>query len=596
MGRVRLSIRPGLGRPAWLAVVGLLSILLALPAPVQAQSSWFTITARTENEEQGTISPSGLLTVPSGGSQTFAVTPKQGYKVSFLQVDGKSQGAIDTFTFTNVSANHTITAGFSAMTYTIDATSGANGSLLPNSLLRYQQGESQTFTITPNAGFKIADVTVDGTPQGAIETYTFANIDRDHTIAVSFVATDPGTGGNATNIEPGFVDLKGALSGEGVFLRNITANSSDGKAWLSVNRGTTCKLGAEQVLSQIGIVKSGELPPPPGSTFVGDAYAILPESAYFDLAVTVRFTYDPGSLPAGVTDEELAIATWEPRARVWNNLLGVVIDRPTHSISASLNRFAPCAIVAPAKSGAAFVLTDLEVTPRQVPSGESASVRVTVSNTGDIAGDFPVVLKLNGATEDTRAVRLQPGASQEVEFVVTATEAGSLTVSVGNLAGTLTVTATPVPVPEPVKNSSILVIVLVAVLGGLALLGGGAFLLVRKRKPAPVMKSAASFAVRDLEILPRPLPRGSVAVVSVTVENQGGHAGTFRVILKVDDVANSTKEVTLVGGTRERVEFSVPGTAVGSFTIDVGGLTDTLAVIESSAATALEQSDYASRR
>jgi hypothetical protein len=592
MGRVKLSVRPGLVKTWSLTVAALLCILLTLPSPVRAQGSSFTISARSENEQQGTISPSGLVSVPSGASQTFAVTPKQGYRVSFLQVDGKSQGAIDTFTFANVSANHTITAGFSAMTFTIDATSGPNGSLLPNSLLRYQLGDSQTFTITPNAGYKTEDVVVDGVPKGVLDSYTFAGIDRSHTISVTFVPTSTSTGGNTTAVEPGFVDLKGALSGEGVFLKNVTANSTDGKVSLSVNRGTSYKLGTGQVLSQIGVVGSGELPPPPGSTVFGSAYALLPESAYFDLAVTLRFSYDAALLPAGVSEEELAIATWEPRTRVWENLRGVVLDKATQSISASLNRFAPCAIIVPRKTGAVIIVKDLEITPKEVFLGGSATVRVTVSNNGDVAGEYPVALLVNGSPSDTKAVRLSPGATQTIEFALTATAAGSLAINIDSLAGALTVTAPPpAPSPEPAKSSG-LPIILAAVLGGLVLLGGVVLLLVRRRRPAPVMRSAASFTLKDLAISPKQLPVGSKAAVAVTVNNQGGHAGTFRVVLRVDGLASSMKEVTLLGGTSERVELSVPGTAVGSFTVDVGGLTDTLTVTDSPSIAGPKQSGH----
>ncbi|MDD5142911.1 hypothetical protein [Methanoregula sp.] len=47
-------------------------------------------------------------------------------------------------------------------------------------------GESRTFTITPNSGYKIEDVLVDGVSQGAISSYTFSNVRADHTIWATF--------------------------------------------------------------------------------------------------------------------------------------------------------------------------------------------------------------------------------------------------------------------------------------------------------------------------------------------------------------------------------------------------------------------------
>jgi len=60
----------------------------------------------------GSISPSGTITVTSGESKTFTVTPYSGYKISNVKVDGISKGSISSYTFTNVTANHTIEATF----------------------------------------------------------------------------------------------------------------------------------------------------------------------------------------------------------------------------------------------------------------------------------------------------------------------------------------------------------------------------------------------------------------------------------------------------------------------------------------------------
>ena len=48
------------------------------------------------------------------------------------------------------------------------------------------KGNDQSFTITPNSGYRIADVKVDGNSVGAVNTYTFTNVTADHTIVVTF--------------------------------------------------------------------------------------------------------------------------------------------------------------------------------------------------------------------------------------------------------------------------------------------------------------------------------------------------------------------------------------------------------------------------
>ena len=60
----------------------------------------------------GSISPSGAVKVKYGADQTFTIKPKTGYQIADVKVDDVSQGAISTYTFRNVTANHTISATF----------------------------------------------------------------------------------------------------------------------------------------------------------------------------------------------------------------------------------------------------------------------------------------------------------------------------------------------------------------------------------------------------------------------------------------------------------------------------------------------------
>jgi hypothetical protein len=71
----------------------------------------------------GSISPSGAVSVTSGASQTFTITPNAYYSVSAVLVDGVSVGAVSTYTFSNVTTNRTIEASF---TYTGGGYTGGN--------------------------------------------------------------------------------------------------------------------------------------------------------------------------------------------------------------------------------------------------------------------------------------------------------------------------------------------------------------------------------------------------------------------------------------------------------------------------------------
>ncbi|MCE5213898.1 MAG: DUF11 domain-containing protein [Methanobacterium sp.] len=73
--------------------------------------------------------------------------------------------------------------------YTITATAGTGGIINPNGNVNVYTGNSQSFTITPDTGYTIADVTVDGSSQGPINTYTFNNVQANHTINATFNTT-----------------------------------------------------------------------------------------------------------------------------------------------------------------------------------------------------------------------------------------------------------------------------------------------------------------------------------------------------------------------------------------------------------------------
>jgi hypothetical protein len=137
----------------------------------------------------GTITP-GTTTVNCGDSPTFTITPNTGYKITDVLVDGVSHGAIPSYTFSNVTAPHTIAATFEILKYTITPTAGAHGTITPNTPQTVNYGGSITFSITPDTGYVVDDVKVDGASQGALPSYTFANVMADHTIVATFkVAT-----------------------------------------------------------------------------------------------------------------------------------------------------------------------------------------------------------------------------------------------------------------------------------------------------------------------------------------------------------------------------------------------------------------------
>lgn len=92
---------------------------------------------------------------------------------------------------TTVYAHWTYTGssgGSSGRTYhTIKASSDSNGSISPSERVSVRHGRDQSFTITPDKGYEIAKVLVDGKSVGAVESYTFKNVTKNHTIEAVFM-------------------------------------------------------------------------------------------------------------------------------------------------------------------------------------------------------------------------------------------------------------------------------------------------------------------------------------------------------------------------------------------------------------------------
>jgi hypothetical protein len=87
-----------------------------------------------------------------------------------------------------MNAAKSVTATFTLKTYAVTASAGTGGSISPIGAVSVNYGANQSFTITANAGYSIANVLVDGTSIGAVTSYTFSNITAAHTISASFSA------------------------------------------------------------------------------------------------------------------------------------------------------------------------------------------------------------------------------------------------------------------------------------------------------------------------------------------------------------------------------------------------------------------------
>ncbi|MBO4614707.1 MAG: leucine-rich repeat domain-containing protein [Bacteroidales bacterium] len=193
----------------------------------------YTISVSAGNH--GTISPSTNVTVMEGGSQTFTFSADACYEIGDVRVDGATVRLDEnnTYTFTNVTANHTVEATFDILTYTISVTASEHGSVTHNDEVGdaiVNCSDSQSFTIEADDSSQLSSVIVDGqdvTSQLVDGVYTFTNVNADHTLNVIFEAIPLYTFTVMANN-----DEYGTVSGGGQYMEGtyavISATPNDG--------------------------------------------------------------------------------------------------------------------------------------------------------------------------------------------------------------------------------------------------------------------------------------------------------------------------------------------------------------------------------
>lgn len=116
-------------------------------------------------------------------------------------------------------------------TYTITASAETGGSISPSGSTSVTEGNSKTYTITANTGYKIADVRVDGSSIGAASTYTFSGVSSSHTIKATFASAASLSAGDATLGDGGSGTLTSGNATKSGY--GITANLSVASSYVS---------------------------------------------------------------------------------------------------------------------------------------------------------------------------------------------------------------------------------------------------------------------------------------------------------------------------------------------------------------------------
>lgn len=184
-------------------------------------AGWFTVTPYAG--EHGQIWMAQQTVQASDTAPAIvacSIIPDAGYHVESMVVDGRAVVPATSYIFYNVRAGHTIEATFEAdpLHFDITASAGANGSISHAGSFSATEGVNVTYTFTPDSGYHVESVTVDGVAFGGTTSYTFTNVQATHTIDVTFgftkLATTLSIKRGASSIKHGrYVTISGRLSG-----------------------------------------------------------------------------------------------------------------------------------------------------------------------------------------------------------------------------------------------------------------------------------------------------------------------------------------------------------------------------------------------
>jgi hypothetical protein len=300
--------------------------------------------------------------------------------------------------------------------------------------------------VSPNGG---GDVTIDGKLPGS---YPFVRLlEKGGNIHLEATPADGyyfvGWSGSLNSDEnPTEVTLDAEMTITAQFFPEEIV-SADSKLHIAFRDGTVVEDKNGTRLCGIELaVADATPPPPPDAEIIGEAYELGPHGATFTWPATLSFSYDPDEIPAGIAEKDLILGYYDEDAGEWL-VLSSGVDEFRHTLSTRVNHLstfavmAPVAPIAPVASPAvpaAFTTSALNISPLEADVGETVTVSVLVTNTGEEEGSYSLALKLNGTVIETQQVTMA-GGSQEVVFSLIGGDAGSYTVAVDGLEGSFTV-------------------------------------------------------------------------------------------------------------------------------------------------------------
>jgi uncharacterized protein (DUF58 family) len=175
------------------------------------------------------------------------------------------------------------------------------------------------------------------------------------------------------------------------------------------------------------------------------------------------------------------------------------------------------------KAAPIFSVGNLQITPNRVKDGDEVTITAIVTNRGNAAGQYSMVLRIGNVVESIAELSIEPGNSQTATFTVTRDIPGEYYVEADGLRGMFTVI---------------------------------------QRKPA-------AFNISRLMIQPEKVSEGEPVTISATVTNSGEMEGTYTGVLRIKGIEEGAQEVTVPPGESEQLVFSVAKQAAGFYPVEL---------------------------
>jgi hypothetical protein len=295
-------------------------------------------------------------------------------------------------------------------------------------------------------------------PSAGSHTYAFLATDNNSNLALGDILVHPGPtvsvqptappsggfggggfGGGGVVAGPGETNLSLYTNYEGVFVIAAYAESEDKFVRIDFAKGSKAGTKEGDPLKLIKIVSLSEnYETDNGYILLSRPYNISPTGATFAPAVTMTMFYDSLALSSNIDKNSISIALYDPSTSQWQ-ILGGHKDNSLSSLStqitdvgiyALLGKNQPAPTLIKRSLPAQFSISDTLVDPISAAPGKTIQIRTKVSNTGGMAGEYTVTLKINGNVESSKTVEIDAGGSTELIWSIMKYDAGDYSVDI----------------------------------------------------------------------------------------------------------------------------------------------------------------------